>query len=400
MAAHNSHVLSRSNSTDSIDDAATKKKRRVSVSTFKQWQTLYEKDYQSLSWLRCTTDENDPSLVSTLTCAICTRFQSVIRSSKNFSNVWIVGSTNHRTSNIVDHAKSDQHTMAMNRLRVDQAKGKQLSITTYSTIARSLLKMDQTVKDQMKKKFDICYAMAKENIAFRKYPALHELEVRHGVDLGSTYKTKDSAKQFTFYIAEAQRQDFMDDLSSVSFYSFLMDGSVDAGRIEDELVVIMFCKKDDFCEEIQSCSHYLSVEVPTRADAAGLIQCLGVALKRLGIDDILDQSKVLEVKGKPVLVGGGTDGASVNISEENGMKGIMQRALPWLFWAWCYAHRLELACRDTLSSKLFKEILEMLVKLYYLYEKSAKKSRELVDIVNDLRETYDFPQGGNLPVRA
>ena len=35
----------------------------------------------------------------------------------------------------------------------------------------------------------------------------------------------------------------------------------------------------------------------------------------------------------------------------------------------------------------------MLLQLYYLYDKSAKKSRELVDIVNDLRETYDFSSG-------
>ena len=49
-----------------------KKKQRVSVATFKQWQTEYEKEYQSLSWLRCTTDEHDPLLVDTLTCAVCT----------------------------------------------------------------------------------------------------------------------------------------------------------------------------------------------------------------------------------------------------------------------------------------------------------------------------------------
>ena len=99
---------------------------------------------------------------------------------------------------------------------------------------------------------------------------------------------------------------------------------------------------------------------------------------------------MLGVEGKPVLIGGGTDGASVNISEQNGMRGIMQRALPWLFWAWCYAHRLELACQDSLSGKLFKDIQEMLLRLYYLYEKSAKKSRELIDIVDDLKETSTF----------
>ena len=38
------------------------------------------------------------------------------------------------------------------------------------------------------------------------------------------------------------------------------------------------------------------------------------------------------------------------------MRGKTQRELPWLYWAWCYAHRLELACKDALSSQLFKNI--------------------------------------------
>lgn len=239
------------------------------------------------------------------------------------------------------------------------------------------------------------YVMTKENMAFRKYPALHELEICHGVDLGPAYRTKDSAKNFTHYITEAQRHTFMEDLTSVHFFSFLMDGSVDAGKVEDELIVILYCMKDNSSEEIRSCTRFFSVQAPSRADAAGLIECLGGALKKLGIDDLLDQAKVLGVEGKPILVGGGTDGASVNISEQNGMQGTMQRALPWLFWGWCYAHRLELACKDSLSSKLFKDIQEMLLRLYYLYEKSAKKSCELLDIVEDLREVYDISQGGD-----
>ena len=120
----------------------------------------------------------------------------------------------------------------------------------------------------------------------------------------------------------------------------------------------------------------------------------------MGINDILDSEECLAVKGHPVLVGIGSDGATVNISDQNGIRGKIQNALPWLFWAWCYCHRLELACRDSLSSSLFKEINEMLLRLYYLYEKSPKKCRELLDLVTDLKEVFVFPEGGNLPVRA
>ena len=78
----------------------------------------------------------------------------------------------------------------------------------------------------------------------------------------------------------------------------------------------------------------------------------------------------------------------------------MQSTLPWLYWAWCYSHRLELACKDALTSPLFAEINEMLLRLYYLYKKSLKKSQELSAIVEDLKEVFLFPSGGGLPVRC
>ena len=143
-----------------------------------------------LSWLLCTMDENDSLLVVTLMCAVCTRFEASICGLKNFYSSWISGFSNHRMSN-VDHAKSDQHKASMMRLHADQAKTKQLSITSYSPIVRSL-RMDESTER-------LCHDQ--ENVAFRKYPALHELETCHGVDLGPAYKMKDSVKNFTHYIA-------------------------------------------------------------------------------------------------------------------------------------------------------------------------------------------------------
>ena len=90
----------------------------------------------------------------------------------------------------------------------------------------------------------------------------------------------------------------------------------------------------------------------------------------------------------PVLIGAGTDGASVNVGAHGGMKGKLQSDLPWLFWSWCFAHRLEL------------DINEMLLRLYYLYQNSPKKSQELASIVSDLKEVFSLPKGGALPVRC
>ena len=82
------------------------------------------------------------------------------------------------------------------------------------------------------------------------------------------------------------------------------------------------------------------------------MKCLSKSLAPLEITDILSD-EIVNTEGKPVLVGGGTDGASVNIANHNGMKGIM---LDSLVWSWCYAHHLELACKNALRSKLFEDV--------------------------------------------
>ena len=288
----------------------------------------------------------------------------------------------------------------MSHLRAAQARARNEPVTSYAPIARSLLMLDECKRGRMRRKFDLCYLMAKEGIAFEKYAALYELEARHDVDLGHAYKTAPSAKLFTHYIAESQRQQFLQALFEMKFYSLLMDGSTDAGNIEQELVILLSCKKDDRAEEIQSYTRFFSVATPEKADASGLVKCLSQSLSPLGIADILDQGSILGVEGKPVLVGGGTDGASVNIAQQNGMRGIMQSAHLWLVWSWCYAHRLELACKNALTTTLFKDIEEMLLRLYFLYEKSPKKARELGAIVEDLKEVFELPKGGNKPVRS
>ena len=63
------------------------------------------------------------------------------------------------------------------------------------------------------------------------------------------------------------------------------------------------------------------------------------------------------------LVGIGTDGPSANIAAA-GMKGLVEEELPWVFWMWCLAHRVELAIKDALSHTSFELIDEMLLRLY------------------------------------
>ena len=318
---------------------------------------------------------------------------------RNFAGVWVSGSTNHKSSNILDHGKSEQYAACMAHMRGDSARVQHRPVESYAPIARALLVLDDQEKERMKRKFEICYILAREDIAFLKYAPFHALVERQGVEIGSSYRRADCAKTFTHFIAESQQQNFLHSMmSTTKFFSFLMDWSTDAGNTEVELVLVLYCQKDDVAHEIISCIWCLAVVNPTHSSAEGLIDSLGEALRRLGVEDIRDQQQVLGATG-PVLVGGGTDGASVNIGSHNGMNGQMQSTRPWLYWGWCYSHHLELACREALTSPLFASINEMLLRLYSLYRKSPKKSQEFTTLMEDLKEVHQFPKGGSLPVR-
>ena len=45
-------------------------------------------------------------------------------------------------------------------------------------------------------------------------------------------------------------------------------------------------------------------------------------------------------------------------------------------------------------SAMFLAVQEMLLRLYYLYEKSPKKSRELTSIVDELKGAFELQKGG------
>ena len=71
------------------------------------------------------------------------------------------------------------------------------------------------------------------------------------------------------------------------------------------------------------------------------------------------------------LVGIASDGAAANVAG-NGLKGLVERELAWIFWMCCLAHRPELAIKDALRGTSFYLLDEMLLCLYYLYKKSPR----------------------------
>ena len=71
------------------------------------------------------------------------------------------------------------------------------------------------------------------------------------------------------------------------------------------------------------------------------------------------------------------DSASINTGIHCGLGVKMKEYAPWINVIHCFNHSLELAVKDIFDKTFFKEVDNMLLKLFYLYRKSSKRLREL-----------------------
>ena len=132
----------------------------------------------------------------------------------NFRKNWIVGSTNERTRNLIDHATSNVHKASMSNLMMEGSRAWDASVVHQPQSGIFLSSMDDGMRQRKAKKFDVSFLIEKESIPFMKCPTFLEVKYSHGVDLRPAYCTPDSAKLFTSYIAKSQYQTFLNKLSS------------------------------------------------------------------------------------------------------------------------------------------------------------------------------------------
>ena len=76
-------------------------------------------------------------------------------------------------------------------------------------------------------------------ILFTNYPALCELETKHGVEVCLAYHNQNAGRIFCHFIAESKKEHLVEAPSKAKFFSLLMDGSTDTGNIDDELFVVL-----------------------------------------------------------------------------------------------------------------------------------------------------------------
>ena len=364
------------------------KRRIIQRRTVEKWITENDRELNTTLWLKF--DMADREHVATLKCSVCCQFRNKLEAMRNFRPAFIRGSPNIRISSVKDHAASDMHAHAMLLFKKQQSS----NVVEYSPIARSFAQasMDEATQDKIKKKFDISYMIAKEKMAFTKMKPICELEERHGVNLGAGYKNDHACATFVEFIAREQQEILLDALSKSNFFSLQADASVDAGNVELELYLILYFNAFAKDGTVHVCSKFFSARHLSSGTGAGLFESLKEAIEYMHIEE-----------WKTKMIGFGCDGASANMAM-GGLRGQLQSEFPWIFVFWCLAHRLELSVKDALKSTFFSTIDDLLLRMYYIYEKSPKKCRELEDIMVELKASLESSEisskGGNRPLRA
>ena len=119
-----------------------KKPRGFKTTTCDKWVAEYDGEVSTSVWLsyeRSDPSPSDRSVVENLKCKMCSRLVDKIRSRKNFSDSFVVGSRNLKTSAFKDHAASEMHRRAMALFGKEQSSGNPIE---YAPIARALCKLD------------------------------------------------------------------------------------------------------------------------------------------------------------------------------------------------------------------------------------------------------------------
>ena len=213
----------------------TQNKRMATRRTVERWIIDNDKQLDTMIWLKFETAVGDREHVSALKCGVCIQFKERLVSLRSYNPN---GSMNTRTSAFKEHAETEMHKRAMALYR----KQHSTNVCDYAPIAKCLLQpsMDEVTRVKLKRKFEIAYLIAKENMAFKKMKPLCDIEEKHGIDIGARYRNDHGCASFVESIATDLEENLRSKITNSKFFSLLIDGSTDSGNIDEELFMVLY----------------------------------------------------------------------------------------------------------------------------------------------------------------
>ncbi|WAR03078.1 ZN862-like protein, partial [Mya arenaria] len=229
-----------------------------------------------------------------------------------------------------------------------------------SKAAHCLKALQKSQYDSLVIKFRTAHAIAKHNLSLRTFNVISDLDEAKGLPVGTSYRNDHAAASFLASIAEVARKETVTKLTKSQFVSFTINGSTDFTGDDMENIYIT------------------TVSLGRITDSFLHIGCANSALAR----DIHDHiKKVFKELMQSKLVGFTADGASNMQGQHKGLAALLRADWPHIVVTHCLAHRFELAFKDAvkMSSMIYDSAMTLLMGLYYLYRKSPKQKKALME---------------------
>ncbi len=192
-------------------------------------------------WLCFETSEKDKTVVKQVYCRLCRKFSSKLRAIRNFNDKFVNGISGNslKKDNVVKHSKSDMHGHAVN---FEKNPGPLSLDAIYKStpLGRAFASASATEMETVGRLMEIAYMVAIEELPFSKFQAIANLEIRHGVKLGTAYLNDKGCKTFTNCISETILEDLVGELNECPYLTILVDGSTDVSVQEKELIYVFY----------------------------------------------------------------------------------------------------------------------------------------------------------------
>ena len=213
------------------------KRSTVKYATAAKWSELFDPKGE---WLEI---ESEGGMVRKITCKICRKHEDRIKQSSYFSRTFVQGISGDslKKDNVGKHMITDMHTLAAYLEKKGRAS---LSIDElYNTTPneQEFTTASDNQKEQVLKLFEIAYMIAKTDCPFTRFEDIVKMEMRHGVDLGSTYHNNKSCADFVKIISGCLMTDIVRAIKESMYYYLFIDGAAHNTTVEKALLYVGVC---------------------------------------------------------------------------------------------------------------------------------------------------------------
>ena len=361
----------RPSSTPSRADRSKENKKKQALDRSRKYEENRKRIFLP-AWRETFPWVDHDELKHVLFCKICRKHKPHLATKTGF----VKGSTNFQSSGLRRH--ETENVDHKDAVRIEEAQKKMREKPGSLPAEKMLTRMNEKTMKQLENMFRTVHALARKGRPYTDFVWQCDLDEVKGVDVGSVYRNDHQAKTFTEFIAAAARENDMEEVRKAKFISLISDGTTDVSVTEDEIVYVRFATSGKVQVKL------LGMETVERADANGILHAIKTATTTY--------TKMSEQQWVQKLVGFGSDGASVMTGRENGVSAKLKELRPELQAVHCFAHRLELAYKDTVKNEtLHKKLETLLTGLYTFYHKSPLNRSMLKRTFKTINEAPRFP---------